>query len=225
MESRKTNLLGILFSICVILVLSVGLTIALHSITPTSANVNEDVFRLYNITVNNTGVLTADGITQVNITVPPTFLFLDGSNGTNAGAPTFTNTSTVLSWSNASGTAMVANITFNYFFFNASASTPGTFNITLTTSNSTYTSFSNISVSVNDTTSPSAITFVSPSESAGANLSRNKTGFNITATDNGVVDSVRVYLYNATSLVNNTNVSGAFAYVNFTGLADGTYSV
>ncbi|MDO8460056.1 MAG: hypothetical protein Q7S74_03035, partial [Nanoarchaeota archaeon] len=38
-------------------------------------------------------------------------------------------------------------------------------------------------------------------------------------------DSVRVYLYNATSLVNNTNVSGAFAYVNFTGLADGAYSV
>ncbi len=149
-----------------ITILIISFVLAAHVITTSSGgnsySVNEDVGFIYNITINNTDTTASGNISQVNITIPNTFSFLANSNGTDAGTHTFTNTSTVFSWNNS---GLVMNLTWKYFWFNVTASTPGNYNLTITTTNVTGSFSSNISVTINDTTSPSSINFVSPSES------------------------------------------------------------
>ncbi|MBU4456908.1 MAG: PGF-pre-PGF domain-containing protein [Nanoarchaeota archaeon] len=106
-----------------------------------------DISHSYNITVNNTDILDTANITQVNITIPNTFIFESDTNGTNAGYLTFTNTTNVLSWENNSG--LVMNLTSKYFWFNATASTPGIYDLIVTTLNATGAYSTNISVIVN----------------------------------------------------------------------------
>jgi len=204
-----------------------GFAIAAHVITTssggTSLNLNDSISNLYNITVNNTDPDATANITQVNITIPSTFRFVLNSNGTNAGVHNFTNTSTVLSWDN---NALVINLTFKYFFFNAIASIPGNYNITIITSNITSTSSSNISIRINDSTIPSNITFVSPTPAAGANISQTFIPFNVTAGDNGVIDRIVIRLFNSTNdQINSSNSTSSPLFFNFTNLTDGTYKI
>lgn len=224
-KMRSVKLSYIIFGI-LFLVLSASIVFAAHIVLTsdggTSFNFNEDTSNLYNFTVNNTDILLASNISQVNLTLPASFTFIANTNGTDAGTHTFVNTSSVLSWENSAG--IVLNLTLNHFSFNATASTPGTFNLTVTTLNSTGTFTSNLSVTVNDTTLPSSIDFVSPSESNGANLSQSNVVVNVTATDNGVIDTVLVRLYNSTDdQINSSSSSTSPLFINFTGLADGTY--
>lgn len=146
----RSNKLLLIFSI--LLVLSISLVFAAHVITTssetTSYSVNEDINSFYNMTVNNTDTTASENISQVNMTIPSSFSFLLDSNSTNAGTHTFTNTSTVLSWSND---GIVMNLTWKYFWFNATAATPGTYNITVTTKNTTGAFSTNITITVNDT--------------------------------------------------------------------------
>ncbi|MBI2452452.1 hypothetical protein HYV50_05260, partial [Candidatus Pacearchaeota archaeon] len=223
MSSKKSDII----IISLLIVFFLAFVYAAHVITPTSQNVVEDVSTLYNITVNNSDAGQNANITQVNITLPSSFTFVANSNGTDTGQHSFTNTSTVLSWTNL--TYFVVNgSALNRFWFNATAATPGNYNITVTTLNATGAFNSNVSVSVNDTTAPDSMTFGTGAESDGANLSRNNIVVNVSATDNAGVNTIRFYLYNSTSLYNNTNisVSGASAsyLINFTGLADGLYT-
>jgi hypothetical protein len=212
----------ILFSV---IILTLSFVPAAHVITTstggTSYSVDEDVGFIYNITVNNTDTTTTANITQVNITIPNTFSFLADSNGTDAGTHTFTNTSTILSWDND---GLVMNLTWKYFWFNATASTPGSYNLTISTTNATGTETTNISVTINDTTDPSSIEFVSPTESSNANLSQSNIAINVTATDNGVIDTIIARLFNSTSdQINSSTSSTSPLFINFTGLSDGVY--
>jgi len=221
-ESRIAFASLILFSA---IILTISFVLGAHVITPstggTSYSVDEDTGFIYNITVNNTDTIETANITQVNITIPNTFSFLADSNGTDAGTHTFTNTSTVLSWDND---GLVMNLTWKYFWFNATASTPGSYNLTISTTNATGTETTNISVTINDTTDPSSIEFVSPTESDNANLSQSNIAINVTAEDNGVIDTIIARLFNSTNnQINSSTSSTSPLFINFTGLSDGVY--
>ncbi|MDI6737969.1 MAG: hypothetical protein QME12_05655, partial [Nanoarchaeota archaeon] len=140
---------GLILLIGILLVLP--FVLAPHEITAstgaTSFSVNEGIAYLYNISVNNTDEIAGANITQVNITIPSSFTFIANSNGTNSGYLTFTNTTNVLSWENNSG--LVMNLTEKFFWFNATASARGFYNLTVTTRNATGSYSSNISVNVN----------------------------------------------------------------------------
>lgn len=143
------------FGILVIFIsilLALPFVLAPHVITAstgtTSFSVDEGISYLYNISINNTDATAEANITQVNITIPGSFTFTANSNGTDAGYLTFTNTTNVLSWKNNSG--LIMNLTLKNFWFNATASTRGIYNITVTTLNATGAYSTNISVIVND---------------------------------------------------------------------------
>jgi len=208
------------------IILTISFVFAAHVITTstggTSYSANEDVGFIYNITVNNTDTANSANITRVNITIPNAiFIFLAGSNATDAGTHTFTNTSGGLSWSND---GLVMNLTRKNFWFNATASTPGSYNITVATTNGTGSFSSNISVTINDTTPPSSINFVSPTEDNNSNLSKSNIAVNITAADNGVIGTIIIRLFNSTrNQINSSSSSTSPVFVNFTGLSDGVY--
>ncbi len=208
-----------------VVVLTLSFVLAAHVIITstggTSYSVDEDVGFIYNMTINNTDTTETANITQVNITISNTFSFLADSNGTDAGTHTFTNTSTVLSWDND---GLVMNLTWKYFWFNVTASDPGSYNLTISTTNSTGTETTNISVTINDTTDPSSIEFVSPTESNNTNLSQSNIAINVTATDNGVIDTIIARLFNSTNdQINSSTSSTSPLFINFTGLSDGVY--
>ncbi|MCK4650461.1 hypothetical protein KAT36_04495 [Candidatus Pacearchaeota archaeon] len=203
------------------IILVMSFVFAAHVIALSPFSVDEDVSSLYNISVQNTDTVTTANITQVNITFPFSFSFSADSNGTDAGTHTFTNTTTVLSWDND---GLVMNGTTQYFWFNATAFTPGSYNLTIVTTNSTGPETTNISVTINDTTDPSSIEFVSPTESDNSNLSQSNIAINITATDNGVIDTIIARLFNSTKdQINSSTSATSPLFINFTGLDDGVY--
>ena len=167
---------GLLFVSVVFLILLTSFIIASHVVTTstgtTSYSVNEDIDSIYNISISNTDLGQTANITQVNITIPSSFSFGVNSNGTNATNVLFTNTSTILSWTNSTN-FVINGSEEKLFWFNVTASTPGSYNLTVTTVNSTGNSVSNISVTINDTTVPSSITFVDPTSNNNSNLSQS----------------------------------------------------
>jgi hypothetical protein len=220
MKKRQIKFSSLVF---LLIALTASFVLAAHVIRTstggTSYNVNEDVYVIYNISVNNTDPTATANITQVNITIPGSFTFVINSNVTDAGTHTFSNTSTVLSWSN---NGLVMNLTVNYFRFNATASTPGTYNVTITTSNSTYTSISNISVTVNDTTA-TAIYLISPTNETSSTTTAYNFTFN--STDHNNITSCTLYIngeeYNTISEPNHTGGTNGMYNSSF---AVGTYN-
>src|SRR3989344_6873535 len=160
----------------------------------TSLTVNEDVQFSYNITVNITDSGPDANVTRVNITLQSPFNFTAGTNATDVPTFTvFTNTSGVLTWENS--TYFVVNGSeIRYFTFNATIATPGNYVITVKTVNITGEYSSNISVTVNDTTIPSSIQFVSPSAANNSNLSQNTIAVNFSVTDNGNISMIVIRL-------------------------------
>jgi len=153
-RKHSLNFVVLLFVFAILSVLVSAAHVVLTSSGGTSLNFNEDISNLYNISVNVTDLGQSANITQVNITLPASFSFLSNSANTSALTYTFVNTSIVLSWNSSfliNGTSG-ANLTF--FFFNATASTPGAYNITVTSVNASGVFNSNISVTINDTTAP-----------------------------------------------------------------------
>jgi hypothetical protein len=201
------------------IIISLGFVFAEHLITSDTDNANEDVSSFYNISVNNSDISAASNITQVNITVPASFVFTADSNGTTS-TGVFSNSSNVLSWD---GDGLVMNLSKKYFWFNATASTPGEYNLTITTTNSTYSISSNITVTINDTTEPS-LEFVSPTEENGSYLSQDSISYNITASDNSEIDTIVVKLYNSThEEVDSDSGSASPVSGTFSSLGEGTY--
>lgn len=210
------NLNKLLFTFSLLIILSqINLASSAHVITPTSFNALEDVQKFFNITVNNSDTTSSANITQVNITLPNSFTFRVSTNGTDAGTHTFTNTSTVLSWSNNN---LIMNQTLKRFWFNATASTPGTYNITVTTLNASGTSTSYIAVTINDTNAP-VIFLISPSNGASSNTTSYTFEFN--STDEGTLSNC--------SLIIDGSVSSISTTLNSTGgsntIAGGPFSV
>jgi len=78
-------------------------------------------------------------------------------------------------------------------------------------------------VTVNTDTIAPEINFTVQTETNGANLSRNSIIVNVTATDADEVDAIVTRLYNSTSLYNTSASATSPFYLNFTGLADGTW--
>lgn len=209
------------------IILVASFVFAAHLITPSSFSVDEDTSSLYNISVQNTDTVTTANITQVNITFPFSFSFSADSNETDAGTHTFTNTTTVLSWDND---GLVMNGTTQYFWFNATASTPGSYNLTVATTNSTGTETTNISITINDTTAP---------EVQEANISSplsnsNNSGsiiLNASVIDNVGVQAVIFNVTNSSGVQNATytatNPSGNLwnATLNTSNFPDGTYNI
>ncbi|MCH7850574.1 MAG: hypothetical protein IH845_02930 [Nanoarchaeota archaeon] len=220
-KGNDSFVLGFAFVLVASLLFVLSVVIAAHVILPASFSVNESVNSLYNISVDNTDINFTANISEVTITIPSNFTFLASSNDTDAGTHTFTNTSTVLNWSKD---GLVMNETLNYFWFNATVITPGSYNLTVNTTNTTGTYSTDISVTVNDTTAPSTIDFVSPTEDDNSNLSRNYILVNVTATDNGVIDTIIIRLFDSNhTQINSSSNSSSPNYVNFTGLNDGVY--
>ncbi len=180
----KIKLGGIIISVIALsfILYIINFAFAAHVITPTSTSVLEDVSTLYNITVNNTDAGQVANITEVNITLPSGFTFTTGTNQTDSpNVAIFTNTSTVLSWSNF--TVYVVNgSSVQRFTFNATASMPGNFNITVTTRNSTFVSTSNLTVTVNRTrfySSSSSLVYFNRTENTRINITINaESGIN-----------------------------------------------
>jgi hypothetical protein len=204
----------------------------------------EDISTTINITINNTQPTGLNNISQVNISLYGNFEFLFDTNISNVSTPTvtFSNTSDVLSFTNYS-IGLIGNNTNNtYLSFNVTASTPGKYNISVRTLNGTgpdgYSEF-NLSVIVNDTTSPN-VTFNNLSNQG--NYSGAITT-NIQILDNflnglGVADYAGfVYLnitnatildnMNETKIYNVTNISGNYFNVTIytNNYSDGLYNI
>ncbi|MEM2822002.1 MAG: DUF2341 domain-containing protein [Candidatus Pacearchaeota archaeon] len=93
--------------------------------------------------------------------------------------------------------------------------------------NCTDGSLSNVSATrhftIADTIAP-AIQFVPLTESSGSIINRNYIQINVTASDSGIgLKNITIYLYNSTDLINSSNLTTSPLFVNFTGLAEGTY--
>ncbi len=217
-----------LIAILVLISLNPVFVIASHVINTStggvSFTVNEDVGYVYNITINNTDAGQTANITWVNITLPSNLVFRPGpANGTDAPA-NFSNTSSVLIWVNV--TDYVINGTqAKYFWFNASATNPGTYYITVTTLNATNVYSSNLTVTVNDTTAPSLIQFNSPTPSNNTIVITTLYA-NVSAVDNGQISAITVRLFNSSrNLINSSSSSSNFT-ASFSGLTTGaTYYI
>ncbi|MBU1988341.1 MAG: hypothetical protein KKD94_02570 [Nanoarchaeota archaeon] len=166
----------------------------------------EDIGYTYNITINNSDNTYESNITKVNITLPTGFVFRPGPlfhNGTSLGVGNYTFTSTgniSLVWENASSMLFNGSAagTLKNFWFNATVQHPGWYNITVeTTYNGTGTRWANISVVVNDTTTPNLTTINVPSP--WSNVSGTIT-LNATITDNGAMSAVHFNITNATGV-------------------------
>jgi len=207
------------------IILLVSIAIAAHTITPTSYSTNETIQTTFNISINNTNAEQTANITSVNITLPSTFTFTAGTNGSNATASLFTNASNTLSWTNTTGYIINGSETM-LFWFNATASTPGSYNISVSTTNITGSYASNITVEINDTTATTA-TFGTIPINAYNSSSPNVT-FGLKCTDaDSSPDTIQLWgNWSGTWTANNTNsspVNNTFSNISITGLSDGTY--
>jgi len=213
------------------------LVLADHVITTgdggTSESIDEDVSSLINISVNNSDSGQDANITEVNITLWGNFEFTHDTNESDVPEVEFTNTSEVLSWLN--NTDYVINGSeIKYFWFNATATTPGTYNITIATTNVSGTFETNISITVNDTTVP-AVTINLPqavnTTQLDVNITLNEAGYceyslddgtnNATLTNNGDVDfndtnsSIADRIYNITAYCNDTSGNTNFTEISW----------
>ena len=85
---------------------------------------------LFNLSINNTN--STLNMTRVNITLPQGFSFINGSNQTSAN-DTFFQASPYPGWQNTTQQGIVANLSEEWFVFNASVNTtPGSYNFTVT---------------------------------------------------------------------------------------------
>lgn len=197
---------------------------AIHSVLTATDNSSEDLGHIYNISINNSDSTVNGNITDVNITIPSTFVLLTGSNGnSNGGSVSFTNTSRVLKWRNATG--LIMESTNVSFWFNATASTPGVYNFTIETLNSTGIFNSNVTVTVNDTTTPSEINYDGSTPASNSNVSSSTVQYDVNATDNGPFGTITVYLYNSTSLFSSSISSTSPNSGSFTSVRDGNYTL
>ncbi len=229
-NKARINLLTLVFLVIVGICFIAYFVSASHTVTLTDGQSwfrpTEDVHYVFNFTISNTEInLVTGNITQVNITLPGTFTFINNT-GTNATeTASFTNTSSMLMWINSTG--LIVNVSNAFFWFNASASTPGNYTINISTQNSTSIMNTSLVVVVNDTTAPDTLNFVTPTSDNGSTLSQNFITLNISATDNFNLNKIRIYLWNTTAMINNTNVSVLgttnSTFLNITGLVEGIY--
>ena len=204
----------------------------------TNASILEDRNQLLNISINNTDFNQTGGVTGVTIELPSGLVFTaDTQNVSSNPNNTFSNTTTVLNWSNTTEFLVNGSVdgsgTFGYFWFNVSATSPGLYNVVVRTFNATgEANYGNITVNVNDTTNSTGFN-LPPSNGTGFHvLQWNNTGttsstINISGnfSDNFNLSSVALYVWNTTTLItpnethiilNTTASNGTEVLANFT---------
>ena len=199
-----------------------------HTVTTstgtTSYTVTKNIIQTYNITINNTDVGNAGNITLVNITLPSSFAFKNGTNGTDsltAANIIFTNTTSNLIWSNSTVNTYAINGTLNNsrFWFNATAATVGLYNITIktiSTTGSVITGPFNITVRVMDTSAP-VITLISPVNGATSINTSVTFAFNVTDISSYNITNCTLILNGARINFNSSVRMGGVSY--FTNLS------
>ncbi|MCK5624259.1 hypothetical protein KAI04_00265 [Candidatus Pacearchaeota archaeon] len=98
----------------------------------------------------------------------------------------------------------------------------GTYLIEINVSDGTVNTTDIFSYTINDVGSPN-IDFQPPTETNESQLTRDYIQVNITASDSIGIDTITIYLYNQTSLVNETTNPTSPYFVNFTNLPDEFY--
>jgi hypothetical protein len=212
---------------------------------------------IFNITVNISEATIDQNITEVAITFPTSFLFNSYWNNTNTslvpGTYVVSNTSVTWSWLNSSDGGWVINGTETpyYFWFNATPTIPGNYNISVNITNGTATVIlANTSVHVNDTLAPVVTAENFTSVKSGGNISGyngknwtlNASIFDHVLDQVGFVENPTVYnkssitvIFNLTGKENQTIAATSPATNNFTfssssdlntsQLADGVYTL
>ena len=204
-----------LISAVFLILFSLNFVISVHVTSSNLADVNVNQYYIYNITLNSTGTTTNGNITQVNITLPSAagFLFVADSNRTylNGTLATFVNTSTVLSWTNASESYLInGTIKGSVFSFNASASTPGRYNLTIFSVNATGLHNTTVPIRVQDTTVPT-ITLIAPTDGNSTINPAVNTPFIFNVTDtssDGTTNCSLIFNGAKINLNSSVNISG-----------------
>jgi hypothetical protein len=203
---KRTAIISAFLALFILIIYSVfGAHVVLFSSGSTSSSVNQSTSVIYNFSVNNTGNQSSLNITMVNVTLPSSFTFVGDTNGTSASG-NFSNETSTLTWAND---GLVMNNTIRHFWFNASASDAGNYNITIRTINSTSYVETNLTVQVNDTTSPVAEFGTNPSSNY-YDRDGNVT-FDFRCTDNVNVSNIQVWANwsNGTSNIWHMNYSNS----------------
>ncbi len=188
----------------------------------------ENVYQLYNITVNNTNASAGINFTQVNITVPYTFSVAYPISTTTTNN-VLSNTTTIFSWTNTSAGGFISNGTSGYFWLNAAVNQTGTYNITVTTLDTSGNfNLTSIPIFVNDTIPP-FVEFIPYTEGLNSTGSINYShiSVNVTSSDFGSgINNTVIYLYNSTGLLVYASTAHPGSYdTTFPNLADGTYYI
>ncbi len=199
---RKEVLLIFLFSF----IMSLNFISSEHIISPPSFSVGIAEESQFTITINNSD---ADNITEVNITLPSSLIFVNGTQSTNS-VSEFTNTSDTLSWKNSSYVISSQDLGENVkdFSFNAISTSLGDFNLTVKTTNSTSTIETKISLTIADTGNPE-VTLINPSD--GIEDNDGILIFECSATDNFELSTLTLYIWdsnNSEIYKNSTNING-----------------
>ena len=111
----------------------------------------EDVIFTYNFSINNNNSGQDSNITKLIITIPSNLSLISGTQGTNANANNFTNSSTTLTWENSTYYLINGSET-KYFWFDGNVTTPGNYSISLETTNSSGTSTFSLNLTINPAT-------------------------------------------------------------------------
>ena len=173
---------------------------------------NEDTYMLYNISFN-ASVPQDQNLSSITITLPASFTLNN----------TYTNASFINNYSVASNVITYINYTGGYFnatnitlWFNASASTPGNFNLTLAWTNGSLTNSTNINIFVNDTSYPTGITVADSTILTLGNYSGSSKLINISITED-LPSQVVFNITNSLGVQNQTLIAsrqGSTSYYN-----------
>jgi hypothetical protein len=219
---------GKIVAFCVAVVFFAALAVAAPILTPQFFSANDSTSSFFNITVNNSEAGSTN-ISQVNITLPSGFSYISSTAGTTASTATFSNISQTLTWNLTDN--LVANVTNQSFWFNATAnaSTVGTFNFTVSLLNNTGVHYYNITINISDISIPYKTSFVVPSPPNSTTYSNSNSSsitINISALDHVNLSNVTIQLYNVTRhLINSTFLATGPYNSTYVSLAEGNYSV
>ncbi len=226
-KNKQKNILGILIFVffLIVLIYFFALTFTANLIRSSdftqAYSFNEDVSVNYSVLIDNAGNPESQNISKVDIILPNSFLFVNETNWTDTLNSVFVKEGNNLSWS---ADDLIPPLSSKTFSFNATASTPGSYNLSVYAFNSTSYEFQNLTITINDTSAPNVISFISPSETNNSAISRNYLTYNISAQDNLAVDTITVYLYNSNFSLNRSNSSKTNPFFgNFTNLSEGIY--
>ena len=202
-----------------ILLFSLLMVSAVHTVTKVGGGsyaVNYNTDQVFNISIANTDTSFAANVTQVNITIPSSFVFTAGTQGTNE-LGTFSNTSVNLIWLN--NTWLIENSTTGYFWFTAKGTVIGSYNIIVGVTNETGTDNTNVAVTINDVTNP-VVSLTTPTDSSRTDQSL--ITYVGSFTDDYQLSAAKLYVWYSNGSVLGNNVSAISGTSNSSSL---TYSL